>query len=178
MDNISLFFSIFNLNGHYPILDKLMIFGATDLIYLTFLVIFILAFKGSVREKKAVLLIILGLPIAILLIKAIHLFIFEPRPFIAYHFPPIVPETTYASFPSRHATIAAVIAFSYTYLKSKLAPLFLFIMIWVGLSRIYVGVHYPLDILGGFGVGILSLMLAAQMKNLLKIGFLGKSLKG
>lgn len=144
-----------------------MIFGAAYLIYLVFLFVLALGFKGSIREKKAFLLILLGLPIAILLIKFIHLFYFEPRPFIALQFTPIVAATADASFPSRHATIAAVIAFSYTYFKSKWAWLFLPIMAWIGLSRVYVGVHYPWDIAGGFVTGIIALAVAVQIKNLI-----------
>lgn len=168
MDNNTLFFLIFNLNGKSILLDKLMLFGADQLIYILIFVIFILSFKGGIKEKKAFLLILLGIPIAILLIKGVHIFFFENRPFVAYHFTPFVKEATDASFPSRHATISSVIAFSYTYFKSKWSLLFLFVMAWVGISRIYVGVHYPLDIIGGFSVGAISLVIALQIKKLLK----------
>lgn len=172
MDNTNLFFLIFNLNGHFGILDKLMIFGATYLIYLVILFIFILVLKGKTPEKKAFLLILLGLPVAFLLIQIIHIFFYEPRPFVAFHFPPIVPEKIDASFPSRHATISAIIAFSYVLFKSKWSPIFLFLMLWIGISRIYVGVHYPLDILGGFITGSISLVIAKQIFKLIKTSFL------
>lgn len=170
MDNVSLFFLIFNLSGRMQILDTLMIFGTKYLIYLIFLFVIILGLKGGIKEKKSLLLIILGLPVAFLLIKGIHIFFFEPRPFVIFHFSPIVSESANsAAFPSRHATIVAVLAFAYTYFKSKWFPLFLLIMLWVGLSRIYVGVHYPLDIVGGFLVGGVALAIALRIKNLLKI---------
>lgn len=172
MYNISLFFAVFNLNGHFWILDQSMIFGATHLIYLTFLLVLALGIKGGILEKKSLLLIILGLPIAVLLIKGIHLFFYENRPFVNFHLLPVVKESIDASFPSRHATIAAVIAFSYTYFKSKWAILFLPIMIWVGAARVYVGVHYPLDILGGFGVAIVALFVGSQLKKILQLSFL------
>lgn len=173
MDNVKLFFSIFNFNGHILILDKLMVFGATALIYLTFLFILILGFKGGIKEKKTLLLIILGIPVAFLLIEGIHFFYYESRPFVTFHFTPIVNEAaTSASFPSKHATIAAVVGFAYTYFKSKWAPLFLILMFWIGFSRIYVGVHYPLDVLGGFLTSIVALIIAVQIKNLLKFHFL------
>lgn len=169
MDNESLFFLIFNLNDEFPVLDNLMIFGATYLIYLTFIFISFLGFKGGIREKKAFLLIFLGLPIAVLLIKGIHLFFYEPRPFVTFHFSPIVGETADASFPSRHATISAVFAFAFTYFKSKWVLLLLPVMAWIGLSRVFVGVHYPMDILGGFAVGAISIFIALKIKDLLKI---------
>lgn len=167
-----LFFLIFNLNGRNLLLDQLMIFGTTSLIYLTILLTLILAIKGGIKEKKAFLLLILAIPIAIILIKTIHIFYFEARPFVDFNFLPIVPEDVDASFPSRHATIASVIAFAYTYLKSKWAFLLLPVMLWIGISRIYVGVHYPLDVLGGLATGLLSLILAMQIKKLLRLGFL------
>lgn len=172
MDNVSLFFSIFDLNGLSWTLDQSMIFATTYLIYLTFLLILILGLKGGIREKKALLFIILGIPISILLIKIIHLFLFVPRPFVTFHLSPIVMEAAdSASFPSRHATVAGVLAFAYTYFKSKWSPLLIFIMLWIGLSRVWVGVHYPLDILGGFVVGAVSVFIALQIKNLLQRSF-------
>lgn len=132
-----------------------------------FFITLVLGFRGKTNDKKAFLLIILSIPISILLIKIIHLFYFEPRPFITYNFMPLVKAANDASFPSRHATITAVIAFSYTYFKSKWALFFLFAMVWVGLSRIYVGVHYPLDIAGGFVTGIVSLVISVQIKKLI-----------
>ncbi len=172
MDNISLFFLIFGLSNHSPILDTVMIFGAEFLIYLAFLLVLVLTFKGGVKEKKALILIILTIPIVILVIKGIHLFFFEPRPFVSFHFLPLIGEKADASFPSRHTSIMSVIAFAYTYFKSRWGPLFLLFMVWVGIGRIYVGVHYPLDILGGFFVGIISLMIAMKIKNLLKVTLL------
>ncbi len=171
MDNVSLFFWIFNFNHHSNLLDDLMVFVTYYFIYISVLLMIILGIKGKINEKKALLLTILTIPIAILLIKGIHLFIHEPRPFITYNFTPLANGTFDLSFPSRHATIMAVIAFSYTYFKSKWSYLFLTLMLWVGLSRIYVGVHYPLDVIGGFIVGIISLMLAGQFIKLIKPRF-------
>lgn len=156
MDNISLFFWI----------------GAEPLIYVILLLVLILGFKGNTFDKKAFLLTIIALPIAVLLIKMIHLFYFEPRPFVTFNFTPLVSEPANASFPSRHATIAATIAFAYFYFKSKWSLLLLPTALWVGISRVYVGVHYPLDILGGFLVGAISLIIALQIKNFLKKGLL------
>lgn len=171
MDSINLFFLIFNLNNHSVIFDNLMLFGATYLIYITIFLMFVLAFKGKIKEKKALILTVLAIPIAILLIKVIHIFYLEPRPFVTFHFSPLVSNSADASFPSRHATIASVMAISYVYFKSRWSLLFLLFMLWVGIARIFVGVHYPLDIVGGFVVGILSLIIVLQFITLLKIKF-------
>lgn len=149
-----------------------MVFGATYLIFITFALALFLGFKGSTKEKKAFLLILVGVPVALLLIFIIHLFIREPRPFVAFHFIPIVPEKAGASFPSHHTTVAAIPAFAYAYFKSKWSPLFLILMLWIGLSRVFVGVHFPLDILGGFAVAAASLVISLQIKKALEARFL------
>lgn len=169
MSNVDLFFYIYNLNGQFWLLDQLMIFATSPLIYIIFLLILLLGIKGGTKEKKALLLIVVALPIAVLLIKFIHIFLFEPRPFVAFNFIPLVSESPEsASFPSRHATIAAVFAFAYTYFKSKWWPIAIVLMLWIGLSRIYVGVHYPLDVVAGFSLGGVSVFITAQIMKLLK----------
>lgn len=176
MDNVDLFFSIFNLNGRYPILDHLMVFATSDLIYLTLMGVLILGIKGGIKEKKSFLLILATLPIAFLIIKLVHLILFEQRPFVTFHLSPIVSESPdSASFPSRHSTMASVIAFAYAYFKSKWSLFFLFLMLLIGLSRIYVGVHYPLDVVGGFAVGAISLYLAKYIIKFLKLRFFRQS---
>lgn len=169
MDNTALFLFIFSLNNHSQVTDILMIVGARFIIYLTFLLMFVFVFKGGITERKAMILAILTIPIIIVLIKGIHLFFYESRPFINYQISPLIPYEDDASFPSGHTSIISAIAFSYIYLKSKWAPVFLLLAIWVGLSRIYVGVHYPLDILGGIVVGIVSVVIVLQIKRLIKI---------
>ena len=145
-----------------------MIFGARFIIYLTFILMFGFIFKGGIKEKKALILAALSIPILVLIIKGIHIFYFAERPFVSFQFDPLIDVEEDASFPSRHASIMSSIAFSYLYFKSKWAVFLLLLMLWVGISRVYVGVHYPLDILGGFIVGIISLAIALQVKKLLK----------
>lgn len=149
-----------------------MVFVTNPLIYLLILLIFILGIRGTTREKKALILILLSIPIAVLLIKGIHFFYLEDRPFVTHNLPLIVEEDINASFPSRHTTISAIIAFAYTYFKSKWAIPFLLVALLIGLSRIYVGVHYPLDVIGGFVTAIIALVIGLRVKQLLKIGLL------
>lgn len=144
------------------------IFGAEYVIYTMFFITLILGFMGKTNDKKAFLLIILGIPVSIILIKIIHLFYFEPRPFITNNFIPLVKEINDASFPSRHTTISSVIAFSFIFFKSKWSTFFLAAALWVGASRVFVGVHYPLDILGGFIVAAISLVISLQIKKYLQ----------
>lgn len=145
-----------------------MIFITHYGIYLSALLALFLAFKAELKERKALILIVFALPISVLLIKIIHIFYFEPRPFVANQFMPLIKQAADASFPSRHATIMAVIAFSYTYFKSKWSYLFLGLMILIGISRVYVGVHYWHDVIGGYATGAVSLAVVFFSASLLR----------
>jgi membrane-associated phospholipid phosphatase len=59
------------------------------------------------------------------------------------------------SFPSSHTavTVAVVIALL-PFLPRALAPVAIAYAVLVGWSRVYLGVHYPLDVLGGAGIGM------------------------
>lgn len=168
MSNTQLFFSIFDLSHKSILLDNSMIFGAQYVIFLAFLLVILLGLKGKGREKKAIFLITLGIIYAEILIWLIHLVYQEPRPFVAFPINTLVKHGADAAFPSGHTTIMAVIASAYYFYKSKFAPIFFILMLWVGFSRIFIGVHYPFDILGGMFVGLVAVRLAWETKNWFK----------
>lgn len=68
-----------------------------------------------------------------------------------------------ASFPSGHATVSAVVyltlglllaeAMTSRWLKVYFIGLGVFMTICVGISRIYIGVHYPTDVIAGWSLG-------------------------
>jgi undecaprenyl-diphosphatase len=80
----------------------------------------------------------------------------RPRPPLRYpNQDPLVAVPDTASFPSGHAATsfagATILAFAFP----RVAPLFYILASAVGFSRVYLGVHYPLDIVGGAVLGTL-----------------------
>ena len=63
-------------------------------------------------------------------------------------------NTSY-SFPSSHAVNIFAAAFFLSQPLRKISPLFFGIAAIVGYSRIYIGIHYPLDVIGGAAIGLL-----------------------
>lgn len=58
------------------------------------------------------------------------------------------------SFPSDHATAAFAIAFAILFFSGRAGIVFLVAATGIALSRVFAGVHYPSDILGGAVVGL------------------------
>ena len=87
--------------------------------------------------------------------------------------PQLITETTY-SFPSGHALgsmvlyglIAYLLAQHYAHLKGLIYATAAAIIGAIGLSRLYLGVHWPTDVLAGYGVGFLWLMFCTTLWHL------------
>ncbi len=76
------------------------------------------------------------------------------------------------SFPSNHAFSSMTVAVFLALLFRKYAFVFLFIALLNGYGRVYVGVHFPSDVLGGFVMGtLLGFSYFYGLKRLMKPGF-------
>ncbi|HEX9917364.1 MAG TPA: phosphatase PAP2 family protein [candidate division Zixibacteria bacterium] len=78
------------------------------------------------------------------------------------------------SFPSSHATNLFSSSFLFSYFYRRWTSIFLMIALLVSYSRIYVGVHYPLDVLGGMVLGFLVTLLVLIAYKSLEKYFLEK----
>jgi undecaprenyl-diphosphatase len=73
-----------------------------------------------------------------------------------------------SSFPAGHAATAFAGATVLCYVAPRLTPLFVVLAAAVGFSRIYVGVHYPTDVLAGAAIGLLVGALAVGILRLIE----------
>ncbi len=90
--------------------------------------------------------------------EIIRFFYHHERPFSFYNFMPLISESGW-SFPSGHAAWFFAMAMTIWYINRKWGVWFFIFALVNGIARIYVGVHWPLDIIGGAVVGILSALL-------------------
>jgi undecaprenyl-diphosphatase len=152
-------FRLINGQGHNYFLDWFMPF-MTDLknfrYVLPVLVVWVL-----VREKKAgiVFLVFIGLTLAITDPFSSHWlkdWVGRVRPCHVLEEVRLLTDcNTSYSFPSSHAVNIFAAAFFLSQPLKKLSPLFFGIAGIVGYSRIYIGIHYPLDVIGGAAIGLL-----------------------
>ena len=74
---------------------------------------------------------------------------------------PLVKVPSSSSFPSAHAAMSFAAASVFTYFHTSLWFLFFGLAVIISWSRVYVGVHYPSDVLGGAAVGLAMGVLGA-----------------
>jgi undecaprenyl-diphosphatase len=86
------------------------------------------------------------------------------RPPLRYAEPePLVRTPHDGSFPSGHAATSFAAATILSLAFPRLAPVLFVLAAAVAWSRVYVGVHYPFDILGGAVLGVLVALALTQL---------------
>jgi undecaprenyl-diphosphatase len=79
------------------------------------------------------------------------------RPFSFYGFAPLIPESGW-SFPSGHMLWFFALSMTVWYTNRRWGTVFFILSALMGIARIYAGVHWPLDVLGGAVIGVLCSM--------------------
>lgn len=122
-------------------------------------------------DKKRGMVISVNLIASLVCMSALKAIIRQPRPFTvldSVQGKRIETATGY-SFPSGHTTTAASFysSVAFFFRKKGLSIICAVMILLVGLSRIYLGVHWPLDVAGGLFLGIT--MTAALSQALWKL---------
>ncbi len=171
--NYTVFQWINDWAGHWPWLDRLMIFSANEAPYWFALLLALLwiyfAQKKNEKQQRTVIYALLAIALGLLVNLPINRLYFHPRPFVDHTVHQLIAHSALeSSFASDHAILAFSAAFMLLVRKSPLAYAALLAAVWTGLSRIYVGVHYPFDIVGAIVIAAVSCTAVLALKNLLE----------
>jgi undecaprenyl-diphosphatase len=142
-------------------MDTFFILGAKYLFLVSAVIAIVYFWKYEKRAwKRTILFTGVALILTYILGHITGHFFYNARPFVADNFTPLIPHAPDNGFPSDHTLLAAGIAAVFLYLDRKAAIYLWIIAIIVGISRVYVGVHHPLDIIGSICFALIGTFIA------------------
>lgn len=138
-------------------MDDLIIFLAKYLIFIVALVCLAawLGTKAKTRWQFATAALI-AVALALIFIKLSDKIYFHQRPFVVSNVQPLVEHAANNAFVSDHTTVAAAAATVVYFYRRRLGQIALSLALLVGLSRIWAHLHWPVDVLVGLVLGMLS----------------------
>ncbi len=167
--DLQLFRLINNLAGRNAFLDSLARLLVNEYFLTTTmaLILVIFWFEGQDRDQRernqrAILRALVALLLANIILKLCNLIYFRPRPFVDHEVNLLFYHPTDSSFPSNPATVGFSVATAIWLYNRRLGASLLVLATLFSLSRIYCGVHYPLDVIAGALLGALSAYLVVR----------------
>ena len=157
--NIDLYlFSLINqFAGRWVWLDYFAMFCAEYLPYVLLFILFLFLIYNFRKYWKMVLeAVIAALITRFVLTSFIRWLWFRPRPFVTLNFIPLIDMSPKeAAFPSGHASFFFALSTIIYFYNKKAGILFYIASLFIVVARVFVGVHWPSDILAGALLGIL-----------------------
>lgn len=147
-------FKLINGLAHKNIfLDKFMVGCSKYGPYIFVIAICLFYINAAIKKDKGVREIIVDTiaitVISLIISNIIGRIFYMPRPFVRENVNLLYYHAANASFPSDHSIGTISIAIGINKLSKKFGKPSILLAILVGISRIYVGHHFPIDVIGG-----------------------------
>jgi undecaprenyl-diphosphatase len=162
-----IFRRIIRLAGYYPSLDRLMILISNKARYVFIFILIFMWFRNQ-SYKKVTLNAIISVVCSLFIHFFIKLFYFKPRPFVNHRVGILIPSKVDSSFPSKHTLLAFAVSTSIFLHNRILGSIMSGLSLLTGFSRIWVGHHYPTDIIGSTIIGILTSCITESVSRFFK----------
>ncbi|AYD41348.1 phosphatase PAP2 family protein [Clostridium fermenticellae] len=171
--NMEFFRLINNLANKNIVLDKIMIFFSKDVPYIFMGIVALVFIWGIIKRndnyRKASVNTFIVTVINLMLSFIIGSIYYMDRPFVHNKVNLLVPHVKDASLPSDHATGTMSIALGLGRYNRIIKIILTILSIMVGFSRVYVGNHYPLDVISAYiMVFITNYLYNLLLKNIIE----------
>ncbi len=163
--NERLFLAINRLSHSSGFLDALMVFCAQyiPLILIAFVAYLWILAKRAGREMAVRAALSGGL--ALVLARIVGLFQYQAIPSVLGLGRPLILHAANNSFPSDHVSFSFAIAISLLFSRSRLWPQSVLLAVLIAFARVFVGVHFPVDVLAGALVGALASLIIHLLRS-------------
>ncbi|MEU9714226.1 phosphatase PAP2 family protein [Streptomyces sp. NPDC047976] len=174
--DVSLLYGINSLSRHAPgWFDRAVVFAGSYGLPLAMVLLVLWCWRGARRQDEAAAaesfaaLVWAPLAAAVALLVNVPLrgFVARPRPFLQHDGLEVLggagaPGSGF-SFVSDHATLGMALAVGVFLVNRRLGLVGIGLALAEGLCRVYLGVHYPTDVIGGFALGTAVVLLLAPL---------------
>ncbi len=159
--DLKVFQLIHGLSGLSGIVDFFGVFLAEYLPYLmgVALLFFIFKREGTKNKLMAFFSLVFTAIVSYSILTALIDFFFpRERPSVLLNITPLIAASG-TSFPSAHAAFFFAVSFVLLSINKKWGIWFLVLSTVMSIARIFVGIHYPSDIIGGVVVGLITFLI-------------------
>ncbi|MFB5934595.1 undecaprenyl-diphosphatase [Peribacillus frigoritolerans] len=129
--------------------------------------IFVLIFMWFRNDsyKKVSCNAVISVGVTLFINTLIKLFYFKPRPFVKRRVGILIPSKMDSSFPSKHTLLVFAISTSIFLYDRVLGSIMWVLSMLTGFSRIWVGHHYPSDIIGSAFIATMSSIILDKIAH-------------
>ncbi|TWT13331.1 undecaprenyl-diphosphatase [Planomicrobium sp. CPCC 101079] len=158
--NIHAFRVVNDLGKAFPALNPAFVFIAEFFLYLMIVPIGLFLFVPKFRNRRLVLAALLTVIAALILRIGVAKLHSNLQPFAELpNVNQLVEKTVGNSFPSDHTILFFSLCTTFALFSKRFGWLWMLLGVLVGVSRIWVGVHYPADVIAGALTAIVSAIL-------------------
>ncbi|WP_195780353.1 undecaprenyl-diphosphatase [Priestia megaterium] len=161
------FRTINQLAGRYSVLDMLMILISKKVRYVFMFVLIFMWFRND-SQKKVTLNAVVSAVFMLFIHTLMKCFYFKPRPFMKRRVGILIPSKMDSSFLSKHTLLTFAVSTSIFLHKRILGSVMWGFSMLTGFSRIWVGHHYPSNIVRSAFIGSLTSITVDKAVCLLK----------
>ncbi len=161
--------------GKFPLFDKGVEWVVSDYLVPVSLALTLLGlwFVGQAKEVRqrhqiGVFVALAAMAMASWAVMIINSVYARVRPFDELDVSLLFYRPTDPSFPSNGAAVSFAIAAAVWGVNPRVGFALLIVAGLYGFARVYAGVHYPLDILGGALIGFVAAILVSQIRKLIE----------